>query len=48
VKRTKDGLGKLYDNVEHVAGLFLRTDGERWLVVLRAEDYLALLKRGER
>ncbi len=46
VKRSRDGFRQLYRELEHVAGLFVRADGEEWLVVLRAEDLLRLL--GER
>lgn len=46
VKRVKYGFRQLYRELEHVAGLFLRADGQPWLVVLRADDFLRLL--GER
>lgn len=44
VKRQRDGFGALHDGLSDVAGLFVRSDGCRWLVVLAAEDYLRLLK----
>jgi len=43
VKRSRDGFRGLYRELERVAGLFLRADGQPWLVVLPAEDFLRLL-----
>ncbi len=55
VKRQRDGFQALYDGLAHVAGLFVRSDGQGWLVVLRADRFLELLgekgaggKKGER
>lgn len=45
VKRRRGGFSVLYDGLENVAGLFLRSDGREWLVVIRAEDYLKLKLR---
>ncbi len=43
VKGQRDGFQVLYDGLEHVAGLFVRSDGREWLAVLPAEQYLRLL-----
>lgn len=43
VKRRHNGLGRLYQWLGCNAGLFLRQDGQPWLVVLPAEDFLRLL-----
>ena len=44
VKRRRNGFADLYDGLTNVAGLFIRGDGCEWLVVLRARDYLPMLK----
>lgn len=35
----------LYEAMEGVNGVFLRGDGQAWLAVVPAEEFLALLKR---
>ncbi len=42
-KRRRNGLGRLYRWLGGNAGLFLRQDGQPWLVVLPAQDFLRLL-----
>lgn len=44
VKVSANGFKKLYDELEDVCGFFLRRDRGEWLVVLRAEDYLQLVR----
>ena len=47
VKRERDGFSKLYSGLAHVQGLFIKSDGQRWLIVLSAEEYLHLLRINE-
>jgi hypothetical protein len=44
VKVAAEGFAKLYDGLEAVEFLFVRSDRRPWLVVLPAERLLALLK----
>ncbi|HJY84355.1 MAG TPA: hypothetical protein VKK81_25145 [Candidatus Binatia bacterium] len=44
VKVTADGYKTLYDALDGVELAFLRRDRQPWLVVLRADDYLKLLR----
>jgi hypothetical protein len=44
VKRSRDGYRALYDGLQDVAGLFVRADSREWLTVVRAADYLKLLR----
>ena len=48
VKVMASGFAKLYAGLEGVELLFVRRDHSEWLVVLRADDYLELLKEGQR
>jgi len=43
VKRSRNGYQKLYRELEHVAGLFLRADGRGWIVALDGKRFLELL-----
>jgi len=45
VKRRKAGFSKLYQWLARKDILFLREDREDWLVVLRMEDWLELVKK---
>jgi hypothetical protein len=44
VKRQADGFAALYDGLQDVEFLFLRTDGEAWLAVIRAEELFKLIR----
>jgi hypothetical protein len=55
VKRQHNGFHQLYRELDSVAGLFVRADGQPWLVVLRADRFFDLMgekgaggKEGER
>jgi hypothetical protein len=44
VKRCADGFKSLYDGLEFVDLLFIRCDGQPWIVCLRAADYFRMCK----
>jgi hypothetical protein len=48
VKRQRDGFKALYDGLEAVEFLFVRTDGESWLAIIRSEELFELLKENGR
>ncbi|MGD1157526.1 MAG: hypothetical protein ABSA41_17100 [Terriglobia bacterium] len=45
VKVEAHGFGTVYRGLEGVHGFFLRCDRGEWLVVLKASDYLGLLRK---
>jgi Holliday junction resolvase len=48
VKRLKGGFGRLYEALQGVEGMFLRTDGGEWLAVVPAREYLRLMAANRR